>query len=412
MQSRRRFVFMLAGTQGGKTSLGPLWLQREIAACGPGDYLAVAPTFPLMRMKMFPAFMEYVHDTLRLGDWHAGQRAYILSRDGAYRLYGEPTPSRILFASATNPDGLESATARAAWIDEAGQDSFRLESWQAVLRRLSLHQGRVLVGTTLYNLGWLRREVYDRWAAGDPDYDVIQFDSVLNPLFPVEEYERARRSMPAWRFNLFYRGLFAKPAGLIYSAFIDGPPEVGGHVVAPFEIPPSWPRTVGLDFGGVNMAAIWLAFDPARRVYYLYQERLAGQMTTAAHAAEVKAMTAPGRATYWGGSASEGQWRADWSAAGVPVRPPVVTEVESGIDRVTALIQAGKLLVFDSCRGVLSELGSYSRVLDSQGEPTEAIKDKSTYHRLDALRYAALGLGQSRLSGVGVPVAATRGWGH
>jgi hypothetical protein len=31
-------------------------------------------------------------------------------------------------------------------------------------------------------------------------------------------------------------------------------------------------------------------------------------------------------------------------------------------------------------------------VTDSNGEPTEAIKDKATFHRLDALRYVAQGV--------------------
>ncbi|MFC1996275.1 hypothetical protein ACFLXI_01545, partial [Chloroflexota bacterium] len=33
-----RFVFVLSGAQGGKTSFGPPWLHREIKARGPGDY--------------------------------------------------------------------------------------------------------------------------------------------------------------------------------------------------------------------------------------------------------------------------------------------------------------------------------------------------------------------------------------
>ena len=45
---------MLAGTQGGKTSFGPHWLNREIKTKGPGDYLAVTATFPLLENKMLP----------------------------------------------------------------------------------------------------------------------------------------------------------------------------------------------------------------------------------------------------------------------------------------------------------------------------------------------------------------------
>ncbi len=159
-RSRRRFVWMLAGTQGGKTSFGPIWLHREIQTRGPGDYLAVTATFPLLKLKMLPEFLKLFERTLGLGEWRAADRVFQFHRD----------ETRVIFGSAHNPESLESATAKAAWLDECGQDDFRLESWEAIQRRLSLHQGRVLGGTTVYNLGWLKQVVYDRWRAGDPDH--------------------------------------------------------------------------------------------------------------------------------------------------------------------------------------------------------------------------------------------------
>ena len=35
----------------------------------------------------------------------------------------------------------------------------------------------------------------------------------------------------------------------------------------------------------------------------------------------------------------------------------------------------------------MDELATYSRVTDDEGNPLEAIADKSKFHRLDALRY-------------------------
>ena len=121
----------------------------------------------------------------------------------------------MVFGSAVNPESLESATAKAAWIDECGQDDFRLESWEAIQRRLSLHEGRVFGGTTPYNLGWLKQIVYDRWRAGEADFDVIQFRSIDNPAFPISEYERAKRTLPTWKFRTVYDGQFDRPAGLM-----------------------------------------------------------------------------------------------------------------------------------------------------------------------------------------------------
>lgn len=407
-QSRKRFVFMLAGTQGGKTSFGPLWLHREIQRRGPGDYLAVTSTFPLLNLKMLPEFRRLFEHTLRLGDWHAGDRAFTFSAAGARRTFtveqlaaAPDVPTRIIFGSATNSNSLESATAKAAWLDEVGQDDFRLESWEAVLRRLSLYEGRVLGSTTLYNLGWLKQIIYDPWLAGErPDVDIIQFDSVINPLFPRAEYERAEREMEAWKFKLFYRGQFARPAGMIYHDFIDAYREQGGHKVHPFALPPSWPRYVGADFGAVNTATVWIARDPEADVYYLYHETHAGGLTTPQHAAAVTTTaTGVNVVSYHGGSKSEEQQRLDWTAAGVPMQAPEVADVEAGIDRVIRLFKTMRLYIFDSCRGVLSELGAYSRELDDLNQPTEKIKDKEQYHRLDALRYVVQGLEQPPAAG-------------
>lgn len=381
--STARFIAMLAGTQAGKTSFEPLWLHREITRCGPGDYLAVTATFPLLKLKLLPEMVRLFCHTLRLGTLRLSE--------GVIQFHDSET--RIIFGSATNPESLESATAKAAVLDEAGQDQFRLESWEAILRRLSLNQGRALIGTTLYNLGWLKQQVYDRWLAGDPDYQVIQFESTLNPAFPRAEYERAKRSLPTWKFDLFYRGQFARPAGLIYSDFGDAYREAGGHKVRPFAIPPEWPRHVGVDFGAVNTATIWLAHDPAANVYYLYRESLGGGLTTAEHA---RAALAAGQgvnvATWWGGSKSEVQQRLDWGAAGISLGEPAIADVEAQIDRVIGLFKARRLYVFDACLGTLDQLGTYSRVVGEDGQPTEKIKDKETFHYLDALRYVVQGL--------------------
>ena len=66
---------------------------------------------------------------------------------------------RIVLRSANAEGGLESLTGKAAVLDECGQDDFTLEAWEAIQRRLSLSRGRVLGGTTPYNLGWLKTQI-------------------------------------------------------------------------------------------------------------------------------------------------------------------------------------------------------------------------------------------------------------
>lgn len=391
-RSKRRFVFVVSGTQGGKTSFGPLWLHREIARKGPGDYLAVTSTFSLLKLKMLPEFRRFFERTLHFGTWHPSDRYFEVHPTVAAARFDNAAflrePTRILFGSAHNPEMLESATAKAAWLDECGQDDFRIESWEAVQRRLSLAEGRVLGTTTPYNFGWLKREVYDRFYNGDPTFDVIQFASIDNPIFPRAEFERARIILPTWKFDMFYRGRFARPAGMIYADFLDTYREEGGHVVHPFTIPPEWPRYVGADFGGANTATVWIAKDPLANVFYLYHESLEGGLTTKEHCERARAQALGTNVVTWaGGAKSETQQRADWAANGVPLQEPLVVDVEAGIDRVTALLKTHRLYVFDTCRGMLDELGTYARILNELNQPTEKIKDKERYHRLDASRY-------------------------
>jgi len=377
--SKRRFVFVIAGTQSGKTSYGSWWLYNEIKQCGPGDYLAVTATYDLFKLKMLPEMRRVFCELLPGWLWQAGERV-IMSTDGG---------TRIILRSANSPEGLESATAKAAWLDECGQDNFRLGSWEAVQRRLALHQGRVLGTTTPYNLGWLKTEIFDRWRRGDPDYQVIQFRSTMNPAFPVEEYERAKATLPGWKFRMFYDGEFTRPAGMIYADLDDDI-----HVIQPIELPASWPRYVGIDFGAVHTAILWLAENPETGVIYLYREYLEGDKTTPQHAETVKVYAKNENIVrYTGGAKSEKQQRWDWQAAGVPVMESPIIDVEAGIDRVIERLKLKTLFIFNNCRGVIDEMGTYSRELDDNGQPTEKIKDKETFHRLDALRYAVSAIG-------------------
>lgn len=80
----------------------------------------------------------------------------------------------------------------------------------------------------------------------------------------------------------------------------------------------------------------------------------------------------------------------------MPVRPPAVTDVEVGIDRVYEAHSLNQIIVFDDLDGYLDEKLSYSRELDENGEPTEKIEDKETYHHLDAERYIISYIRQQR----------------
>ena len=393
--SRKRFVFVLAGTQGGKTSWGPWWLWREIYGCGDyagrgaGDYLGVTASYDLFKLKMLPVLRETFEHALDLGRYWSSTKIIELrpNRNVPFtaRRVDDAMWARIILRSCESSGGLESSTAKAAWLDEVGQDNVTLEDWEAVQRRISLEQGRVLGTTTVYNRGWLKSQIYDPFLNGDPDFDIIQFDSTENPAFPREEYERARRTLPTWRFEMFYRGRFSRPAGLIYADF-----DESTMLVDPFLIPDEWPKVVGVDFGGANTATLWLALDPRTGRWYAYRETLEGGRSTPEHAHDAR--DALGRCrefVFAGGAPGETQQRMDWTAAGIEVLQPLVSDVEAGLSRVTSLIKSNNFRVFRTCKGLRDEIGSYRRKIAPDGETLDEIMDKRKFHRLDCLRYIA-----------------------
>lgn len=392
--SEARFTFIYAGTQSGKTSFLPWWQWREIMRTlrpgEPNDFIAATATYDLFKLKLLPVMRLVWEDVFKMGRYWSGPQVMELCDDtGKFwanraddAMYG-----RIILRSASSRGGLESLTGKNAILDECGMDEFELAAWEAVLRRLSLYQGRVLGGTTLYNLGWTYHEVYQRWRDGDPDFKVVQFDSTTNPSFPQAEYERAKRTMSDDKFKMFYQGQFARPAGLIYDCVDED------SYVDAFPIPKHWPIYTGVDFGSENTATVWIAEDPDRDKFYLFHETLEGGKTTREHCVKAR-MQANGYSQWYiyGGSGSEEQQRMDWSEEGVHVQRPLIPEVEAGILRVYSILKPRKLRIFNTCVGIRDELGSYRRVLDYRGDPTEQIVDKRKYHRLDALRYVTSGM--------------------
>lgn len=403
--SERRIVAMIAGTQSGKTAFGSWWLYNEILKRGGGDYLAVTSSFDLFKLKMLPALRDTFEHSLGIARFWSGDRVLELKdpKTGEFKAKraDDLMWARIILRSAESLGGLESATAKGAWLDEAGQDSFLLDAWRAILRRVTLYKGRLLITTTLYNLGWVKNQVIDRAADGGTvslenmgngaeievtdsqknNVCLIQFDSTVNPLFPMDEYEHARATMPADEFEMFYRGRVARLRSLIYDCF-----DRRKHTCPRFAIPKEWKRYLGLDFGGANTAAMFYAEEPESGKLYCYREYHAGGRTAKDHV-EALMSGEPMLPLCAGGSNSEGQWRDEFRAGGLAVRPPDVADVNVGISRVYGYHKEDRIIYFDDLEGILDQKGSYKRKRDKNGEVTDEIENKNSFHFLDAERY-------------------------
>ena len=404
--SAKPFVFILAGRQSGKTSFAPWWLYREVlrtARSGEdNDYLAVSATNDLFDNAFLPSMLRVFCNVLDIGYYWVARRTIELKcLDPADPKYGEFYQGergssaglkwgRIVLRSAQSEHSLESMAAKACLLDECGQPAFTVQDWEAVQGRTAIARGygggRILGTTTPYELGWLYENIFIPWTNGNPDLDVIQFPSYWNPNFSREEYERQKATMPEWRAAMFLDGKFERPAGLIYRDF----DEATMVVREPFDIPQHWERVVGVDFGGANVATLWLALNPDDGCWYAYHETLMGHMPTPEHAAmAIAGAENIERITAIGGAKSEGQHRDDWWMAGFYIEEPPVTDVEVGIARGISLIKKGNLRVFPHLERLRREFRNYRRKLDAGNEPTEQIVAKNKFHMLDAYRYAA-----------------------
>ena len=191
------------------------------------------------------------------------------------------------------------------------------------------------------------------------------------------------QSLTGARLMRLYHGLWVSPEGAIYGAF-----DAEKHRVKAFDIPPLWPRVVGIDPLGAYTAAVWAAFDNQANMLHVYREYYQPfGVTTAGHARAILSQSKDETIFAWvGGGPSERQQRVDFAGAGIPLLAPPITDVWSGIDRVNQLLRDHALVIHDSCPQLLSEITDYRRKL-KDGEPTEQIENKEQYHLLDSLRY-------------------------
>ncbi|MDO8490514.1 MAG: terminase [Dehalococcoidia bacterium] len=388
-------LVLSCGSQSGKTCFGPDVVGHEIDThleTNPTeqfDYLAVSSTHKLMSLKMLPQLKEYF-EIYHQSATHKEQKNIFESV--AKTQMGQPL-WRIILGSADNPESLESATAIGAWLDEPGQKQFKREAHEAVERRVSLRNGRILYTTTPYVPGWFLKDVYEPAMKGEKGSAFVNFKSIDNPAFSRAAYEAQKAKMPRWKFRMFYDGVYEQPAGIIYDCFSSS------QIVPRFEIPLNWPRYWGHDFGPVHTAAVGYAIEPATGnmfLYYTYKSESKGS----AHdhvTAWRKALRKDAKGNIIetimkrvGGAHGETGWRESYTAEGWPIVEPKITgpgSVELQIDRVYGLRKLNKVFVFADLEPYIDELQSFSRELDDSYNPTEKIEDEASKHWMASDRY-------------------------
>lgn len=167
-----------------------------------------------------------------------------------------------------------------------------------------------------------------------------------------------------------------------------------------FEIPPNWLVYSGHDFGSANPAALFFAqvklplpigAPPYMRMNDLvcYREYLPGGMGAPQHAISFQEILGGRKlAKAIGGNVTtEEQTRQLYRMHGWPIQAPTITHVNAQVDRVVGLMELNKIYVFNDCISYLEELMNCLWEPDSEGKPTNKIKDEAKYHLCASSRY-------------------------
>lgn len=415
LESDKQIVAMLCGKQSGKSVTCPVWMHKQILdwdrRLNAGDevlpddgvFWSVSPSFPLQEEKMQPIFYTYFVSMLGIGKYYVQKKKFDIRIDHDD---GSSSDYEIRLKSGDKVESLASATTYAICIDEAGQNSFVQAAWEECRARIGSTGGKILITTTLYNYNWIKTHIYNEWLNGNPTIDVIQFESIMNPFFSRAEWDNAKRTLPAWKFDMSYRGIFTRPLGRIYQDFDEK------CIVEPFYMPPASYRYIGIDPGIRNHSTVFLCeiypnqpeysnfplADGINSVYVIYDSNIIGSTsTTITNREHADALVNRDEfsmvKTVCGGSKSEIYMREDYRASGVNIIEPPFKEVSAGIDAVTSMLKTHRLYVCGDQARMIKEFEEYSYKLDIEGNVTPMIENKEIYHEADALRYICLAIG-------------------
>jgi PBSX family phage terminase large subunit len=314
---------------------------------------------------------------------------------------------RVLFRPLDDPGKARSLNLTCWHIEEASEVGY--EYFVQLQTRLRNHATNHHIGilSTNPDLGWVRSEfllkstrienatehyfvpIEDK----NKDYATHIAPTRLNKFLPPDFYASVAQGKPRFWVNRYLNGSFSYAEGAVYTDF-------GDHIVKPFDIPPSWDRLGGGDFG-IRDATVLLmgAIDPETGTVYLYDEYYKNNLPVPEHAKRMKEMVQKvpyGKLRALVGDpagkrknindmrsifdhyAEYGLWFKDGD-----------NRIDSGISKVQAYFSLGRLKVFSSLANTIREGLNYKykpEELDSKKNPDNKPIDKDN-HAMDSLRY-------------------------
>lgn len=348
-------LLVLAGTGGGKTHLGVVWLIKRISENPEGLFLVVGYSDDYIDSELFPL----VYSTLQqLGLVQHKKRNNITLISGGHIIFKSAQSQIITFKPV------------AIWCDEVCQYPFR--AWYSIIERSAMWGARILL-TGTPGKRWVQREIVDRWRKGElVNWEVISFPSYVNPKFP-SDIENLRRILPAEEFARRIMGQYTKPLGAVFTEFTN-------DNIYPKKVYDK-PAFGGID-PGTNFAVVEVVIRNDE--FIVTNTWLDVRGTTSERAAKLT----PGVPYYCDPSASS--VILDLQSLGINVKAAPRKEWLYSINKINELFKRGLLYIARAQYEFIDEIENYSYRQSPQGEwMDEPVKVDD--HRVDALRYAILG---------------------
>lgn len=391
--SDARFRVLVAGRRFGKSRCsGSEAVATFLEADPPTRTWIVAPSYDLGAFDF-----EYVWNAVVTKGGLRGEfeRKVFNARGGDMNIKAA-WGSEITVKSADHPSGLVGEELDLLVVAEAGR--MKEDVWQRFLFPcLSSRQGRgVFSGTPYGSPGFAR--LYQKGQRRGSEWASWMLPTEMNPHFPAEEIEAAKRNLTPEMFDEQYRGRFVIFQGRVYKEF---DPDV--HVVEPVIIwregkPQNLQKVIaGVDWGYTNPCVIGVvAFDGDDNALVIdewyHREQGEEQILTAARELRDK----------WGITdfhcdPSEPRMIAAFQTNGLRAQP-ARNDVRGGIEAVRQKLRraaGGKvgLQVSPACPNTIRELTEYMYAQTRDGALKED-RFEGDDHGVDALRYAIFSVSQ------------------
>lgn len=298
-----RFRVVNAGRRWGKTVLSQV-ITLDWATKNPGLYWIVSPTYRQAKQIHWRHLLSFV------------PREYVEKKNEVELSITLKNGSVIELKGAENPDALRGVKLRGLVIDEIASIRNWDWLWNEVLRAtLTDYEAPALFISTPKGYNHFH-ELYTMGQQSGGDYKSWRFTSYDNPYIPEGDIDNAKKELTEDTFAQEYLGDFRKHTGLAHK-----PWDRAIHLLDEFEVPETWQRARGFDFGELHFTgSVRIAIDQDDN-WFIDVCYLNNTANVKGHADAILAEDyGLGFTPKWGDPSGK-QWMADFRIHGVNIEP-------------------------------------------------------------------------------------------